>query len=176
MQILVLCTSCLLLCVLFCGEQHIMGSQFACSRQTWKCTGQYMQVISKPFSSVSNEEGYEMSGVELRHATLNTQMFSPLPLASEKMLSHDLISTTGLSRFEDVLKHLGADLAMRCWKTHPSDAAKNASRRELISPVIFAAAVLAGKVGVLKQLLLPLIWLGIQSRGWQRYILPTSLQ
>lgn len=130
MQVLVLCTSCLLLCVLFCGEQHIMGPQFACSRQTVICIGQYMQVISlsKPFSSVSNEEGYEMSGVELRHATLHTPMFSPPPLASEKMLSQDLISTTGLSKFEDVLKQLGADLAMRCWETHPSDAAKNASR------------------------------------------------
>ena len=91
MQFLVLCTSCLLLCVLFCGEQHIMGLQLDCSCQT-ECTSQGMQVItlSKPFSSVSNEEGYEMLGVELRHTTLDTRMFSPPPLASQKLLSQDL--------------------------------------------------------------------------------------
>lgn len=52
------------------------------------------------------------------------------------------------------LKHLDVGHATRCCQKHPTDIWKEASGREMVSCVILAAAVLAGKAGVLQELLL----------------------
>jgi hypothetical protein len=95
-------------------------------------------------------EGCEILGVKLQHVILNPDKFVPQRIVSDQMLSQDLLSATGLPKTGDILKHVGADLSIRCWQSYPSNAGKEGSKRELISPIIFAAAVLAGKTGVLK--------------------------
>ena len=115
-----------------------------------------MQVISlsKPFSSVGKEEGYKILGVKLQHAKFDPDKFVPQQIVSDQMLSQDLQTATGFSKIGDILQHMGFDLAIQSWQTHPSNDGKEASRRELISPVIFAAAVIAGNSVVLWELLL----------------------
>lgn len=97
-----------------------------------------MQVISlrKPFASMSNKEGHDILGAELRHAISKPKLFVPQPIVPDQMLSPDVLSSMGLSTTQDVLKHMGANLAMHCWRMAPSNAGKEARRREVISPVI----------------------------------------
>ena len=47
--------------------------------------------------------------------------------------------------------HTGRDLAMRCLEGHPLEHGKEATMRELISPIIFAAAALPEGVRVLAE-------------------------
>jgi hypothetical protein len=49
-----------------------------------------------------------------------------------------------LSTHADIVAHAGKELALRCCKTDPEKYNKEASKKELISPVVFAAAALAG--------------------------------
>ncbi len=105
-----------------------------------------------------------MLGVELRHAILKPDMFDAQSLVSDQKLSQDLYSTTELATVEAVSRRMSVDLAMRCWETHPSNTGKEASRRELISPVIFAAALLAGEACMLRE---QLLGFQIQRPGWK---------
>ncbi len=56
-----------------------------------------------------------------------------------------MIHVTNLVTVKDLLSHLGVDLALRCLRSEPHLHLKEYAKRELISPLLHVAAVLAGK-------------------------------
>ena len=53
---------------------------------------------------------------------------------------------TGLGTVADLLSHLGADLALKCLRCEPRLHTKEHANRELISPILYAASVMAGNL------------------------------
>jgi hypothetical protein len=51
----------------------------------------------------------------------------------------------------DIMLHMGRDLALRCLEGHPGEDGKEATMRELISPIIFTAAALTEDIRVLAE-------------------------
>ena len=47
---------------------------------------------------------------------------------------------------KDLLSHLGVDLALTCLHSEPRLQSKDYAKRELISPLLYVASVLAGKL------------------------------
>lgn len=61
-------------------------------------------------------------------------------------LDPGVTQVTGFETVGDLLSHLGADLALRCLRREPHLLAKEKNNREIISPVLHAAFILAGKL------------------------------
>jgi len=51
----------------------------------------------------------------------------------------------GVEKVKDVLKMVGMELAFRCARSTPSQDDRETSRRELISPILYAAAYLSSR-------------------------------
>ena len=60
-------------------------------------------------------------------------------------LDDAVIQVTNLLCVKDLLVHLGVDLALRCLHGEPRLHLKEYAKRELISPLLYVASVLAGK-------------------------------
>jgi hypothetical protein len=105
-----------------------------------------LQVISdcKPFSSFKADETYHVLETAQQFAEEVAADF-PLapydPMAPAEQVLKDCLN---LCTHADIVAHAGKELALRCCKTDPEKYNKEASKKELISPVIFAAAALAG--------------------------------
>ncbi|KAL3137959.1 hypothetical protein ABBQ38_005206 [Trebouxia sp. C0009 RCD-2024] len=53
-----------------------------------------------------------------------------------------------LESVDDLLNHLEVDLALRCLRSEPQLHSKGYAKRELISPVLYTASILAGELEV----------------------------
>ena len=66
-------------------------------------------------------------------------------LKTSAKLDDAVIQATNLVLVKDLLVHLGVDLALRCLRSEPRLHLKEYAKRELISPLLYVASVLAGK-------------------------------
>mmetsp|Transcript_21054 Transcript_21054/g.53527 ORF Transcript_21054/g.53527 Transcript_21054/m.53527 type:complete len:250 (-) Transcript_21054:290-1039(-) len=62
----------------------------------------------------------------------------------DAVLPEQVARITGWGTIQDVMGHVGRDLAARALVSNPLDCAKEARCRELISPVLMAAVLIAG--------------------------------
>ena len=98
----------------------------------------------KPLSSFTNEEGMELlMGPNCQEA--ETKPFALADFMTSASLDDAVIKVTGLVLVKDLLSHLGVDLALRCLRSEPRLHRKEHAKRELISPLLYVASVLAGK-------------------------------
>ncbi len=106
-----------------------------------------MQVISqvKAFSTFKALEAFELLDTPLKFAEEEDAAFQEAACAADVPLAYELARSTSFKTQGDLFDHMGVDLALRCMESNPADAGKEATRRELISPVIFAAAALSGQ-------------------------------
>ena len=66
-------------------------------------------------------------------------------LSHSARLDDAVTQVTNLMFVKDLLLHLGVDLALRCLRSEPHLHAKEYAKRELVSPLLYVASVLAGK-------------------------------
>ena len=104
------------------------------------------QIIShcKPFSSFKAEEAYSVLNTTLQYADDAPAEFPLAPYDPAAQADSVMQRCLNFQAHGDIIHHAGKELAMRCCKTDPDRYSKDASKREFISPVIFAAAALAG--------------------------------
>ena len=74
-----------------------------------------------------------------------TKPFALADLKTLATLDDAVIQVTNLMFVKDLLVHLGVDLALRCLRSEPRLHLKECAKRELISPLLSVASVLAGK-------------------------------
>jgi hypothetical protein len=112
-----------------------------------------LQVIScvQPFSSYKNDQGLQLLGVLDSQMIENNEAFPCDPLDPKAALSEALKSCMSCDTVGELMLHMGRDLALRCLEGHPGEHGKEATMRELISPIIFAAAALTEDVRVLAE-------------------------
>ena len=115
-------------------------------RYSWLTRHWCLQIfpqIAKPASSFTDEEGLELLlGPEYKQA--NKQPFPMAEINKSALLNDGVNQATGLQTDEDLLNHLGIDLALRCLCIEPCALAKEYPKREFISPVLYAASILSG--------------------------------
>ena len=114
---------------------------------TCKCMAVCAQIIpqkAKPLSSFTNEEGMKLlMGPNYQEA--ETKAFALADLDRSARLADAVIQATNLEFVQDLLKHLGVDLAVRCLHSEPRLHSREYAKRELISPLLYVASILAGK-------------------------------
>ena len=112
-------------------------------KETCNCIAMCAQIIpqkAKPLSSFTNEEGMKLlMGPNCQEA--ETKLFALADLKTSARLDDAVMQVTNLVFVKDLLIHLGVDLALRCLRLHLKEYAE----RELISPLLYVASVLAGK-------------------------------
>ena len=74
-----------------------------------------------------------------------TKTFALADLKTSARLDLALIQVTKHVFINDLLAHLGVDLALRCLRSEPCLHTKEYANREVISPLLYVASVLAGK-------------------------------
>ena len=74
-----------------------------------------------------------------------TQPFALADLKTSARLDDAVIQVTNLVFVKDLLIHLGVDLALRCLRSEPRLRLMDYAKRELISPLLYVASVLAIK-------------------------------
>ena len=100
---------------------------------------------ARPLSSFTNEEGMQiLMGSNYREA--ETKPFALADLNTSARLDDAVIQATNLESVQDLLNHLGVDLALRCLHCEPRLHSKDYAKRELISPLLYVASILAGKL------------------------------
>lgn len=97
----------------------------------------------KPLSSFSNEEGLELL-LGPKHSEAKNVSFPMADLHTEDKVNEIVRHAMDLATVGDVLRHLGADLAMRCLHGEPRSYTKEYAGREVISPLLYAASILSG--------------------------------
>ena len=60
-------------------------------------------------------------------------------------LEDEVRQMTNMKVVDDLLQHLGVDLALRCLHSEPHLQRKESANRELINPVLYTVAILAVK-------------------------------
>ena len=116
-------------------------------KETCNCIAMCAQIIpqkAKPLSSFTNEEGMKLlMGPNYQEA--ETKPFALADLKTSARLDDAVMQVTNLMFVKDILIHLGVDLALRCLRSEPRLHLKEYAKRELISPLLYVASVLAGK-------------------------------
>lgn len=74
-----------------------------------------------------------------------TKPFALADLKTSARLDDAVIKLTNLVLVKDLLSHLGVDLALRCLRSEPRLRRKEYAKRDLVSPLLYVASVLAGK-------------------------------
>ena len=104
-----------------------------------KCIAMCAQIIpqkAKPLSSFTNEEGMKLlMGPTYQEA--ETRAFAMADLDKSARLADAVIQVTKLEFVQDLLNHLGVDLALRCLHSEPLLHSKEYAKRELISPLLY---------------------------------------
>ncbi|GFH24832.1 uncharacterized protein HaLaN_22695 [Haematococcus lacustris] len=106
--------------------------------------------ICRPFSSFRADEAFRVLDTAAQFAedaVFGTQ-FTLAEYNPTSPTDPVLQTSVNLQTHGDIVAHVGKELALRCCKTDPDRYNKEASKKEIISPVIFAAAALAGDVRV----------------------------
>ena len=75
-----------------------------------------------------------------------TRSFPMADVDTSARLENNLRQLTNMQYVVDLLGHLGVDLALRCFHSEPRLQSKEYAKRELISPLLYVASVLAGKL------------------------------
>lgn len=102
---------------------------------------------AKPLSSFTHEEGMKLlMGPNYQEA--ETKPFALADLKTSARLDDAVMQVTNLVFVKDLLIHLGVDLALRCLRSEPRLHLKEYAERELISPLLYVASVLAGELEV----------------------------
>ena len=107
----------------------------------------YVQIVpqeAKPLSFFTNEEGMRLL-MGRNYQQAETKPFALADLTTSASLDDAVIHVTNLVTVKDLLSHLGVDLALRCLRSEPQLHSKEYAKRELISPLLHVASVLAGK-------------------------------
>ncbi|KXZ51476.1 hypothetical protein GPECTOR_12g439 [Gonium pectorale] len=119
----------------------------------------------KPFSSFSILNILDTTSVY--ESVTDTSIFSLIDYDKSTLLDEAVADRLGLATHGDVVDLVGKELAVRNYCDDPAEHKREASRRELISPVLFGAATLAGAVQVTAEF--PLV--GPQAKGQVDYML-----
>mmetsp|Transcript_2177 Transcript_2177/g.4886 ORF Transcript_2177/g.4886 Transcript_2177/m.4886 type:complete len:410 (-) Transcript_2177:550-1779(-) len=102
--------------------------------------------VRQPFSSITLDDGYRMLGVSRMQDEV---LVAKTDLTMDEELADTLQKSTRFKTVEDLMLHLGDDLAARMIVSNPQDDWKLARGcRELIGPVLMAAALLAKGVKI----------------------------
>ena len=104
---------------------------------------QILPLKAKPLSTFTNEEGLRLL-LGPTHPKPTSQSFPKAELDAAALLDVGVTQVTGFRTVEDLLSHLGADLAFKCMHSGPSPYTKQYANREIISPILHAASLLAG--------------------------------
>jgi hypothetical protein len=106
-----------------------------------------LQVVSVrvPFTKVTKEDGLRLLDV-LSISKPDDDPFPGEDFEDGAHLPAAVQQCTGFNVAGDIVRHVGKELAVRCFVGHPRENPKEAGCRELISPVLAAAALLAGEV------------------------------
>ncbi|KAL6751198.1 hypothetical protein V8C86DRAFT_2783257 [Haematococcus lacustris] len=138
-------------------EFRVKAGRLELSEQNWPSVAAGASVITlgvvsicRPFSSFRADEAFRVLDTAAQFAedaVFGTQFtlaeYNPTSPADSVLQTSVNLQTHG-----DIVAHVGKELALRCCKTDPDRYNKEASKKEIISPVIFAAAALAGDVRV----------------------------
>ncbi len=109
-------------------------------------TGQCAQVRfkpPKPLSAFTNQEGRDLLMASNHHRE-ELGAFPKATVNEAELLDQNVQALTGLRTVGDLLQHLGTELALRCLRMEPRLQTKEYAKRELISPLLYVAATLAG--------------------------------
>ena len=137
--------------VCFIVYLHLVTTEEPCKLAVMPITVRrhlYFQVASicKPFSHFKQDEAFEVLDTAIAHAE-DAARGAQISLAEYNPASqaHQSIrDSLGFRTHAEIVAHAGKELALRCCMSDPHAHDKEASKRELISPVIFAAAALIG--------------------------------
>lgn len=104
-----------------------------------------LQVVSlaAAFSSFKKDSAYKTLEMGKEFVEENDTIFGSPVYDAATPLSSSLCDCVGLKTQGDLMGFVGKELALRCLKTRFIQ--NEASKRELISPILFAAAALAGE-------------------------------
>ncbi|KAG5178682.1 hypothetical protein JKP88DRAFT_242047 [Tribonema minus] len=117
---------------------------------------------SRPFSDFDRISGLALLGMD--EVTSDKALFASDELDLGKPLPHALTRLVTFARWStvrDVLQHLAMDMAYRVYTTPPADIDREACLRDLISPVLSAAALLVEAV----KLVADFSMAGLRSHG-----------
>jgi len=102
--------------------------------------------LTKGFSQYRKPEAFDILGLERSHTeSCGDDDFGLADFDGSKRLPDKVAECTGLKTAQDVLEFAGKELSIRCWQCAPIGSTKEASRRELVSPVLYAGAILSGR-------------------------------
>ncbi|GFH17124.1 uncharacterized protein HaLaN_13685 [Haematococcus lacustris] len=138
-------------------EFRVKAGRLELSEQNWPSVAAGESIITlgvvsicRPFSSFRADEAFRVLDTAAQFAedaVFGTQFslaeYNPTSPADPVLQTSVNLQTHGV-----IVAHAGKELALRCCKTNPDRYNKEASKKEIISPVIFAAAALAGDVRV----------------------------
>jgi len=99
----------------------------------------------KAFSSFKADETSSILKTRRPDPEADASHFSEATYQGDAPVDPELAKMTGLQCHADIITSLGRELALRCYKCDPN---ADKCKKEVISPVIFAAAALAGDVKV----------------------------
>lgn len=119
-----------------------------------------MESLVKPFSSFKAGDGLGLLGLGMIIPE-DDAAFEEELMPMDQQLLPLLQTTLSLQTVSDLMDHLGKDLALRFIESDATEIPREAVRRELISPLIFAACAMVSGVRVLAELPVN----GLRGRG-----------
>ena len=106
---------------------------------------------AKPLSSFDNEEGMRLLlGPNYQEAEITP--FALADLNTSGPLDGAVTEVTNLEFVKALLNHLGVDFAVRCLRSEPRLHSRDYAKREFISPLLYVASILAGKLMIVSLL------------------------
>lgn len=102
----------------------------------------------KPFNAYSPQMGLELLGVTGITHVAEGSVFTLDEISLDEELPPEIQQRTTWRTVKDVLQHLANDMACRAYISEPHVMGKESAKRELISPLLMAAATIVGDVKV----------------------------
>ena len=104
------------------------------------------QVVShcKAFSAFKAEDAFSLLHTANQIVPKDANAFKPAPYDGDAPVDRVVQQCLGFQKHKDIVAHAGRELALRCCKSDPEATTKEASKEELIAPVVLAAATRAG--------------------------------
>ena len=112
-----------------------------------------MQVVlhkPKALSSYTNKEGLKLLlGETAAKVEVDKTAFPADIIDGDAKLDAEVASVLRVGTVQPLLDHLAFDLSLRCLRTQPRLQTEESTKRELISPLLYIAAMLAGELSYL---------------------------
>ena len=99
----------------------------------------------KAFSSFKREDTWQLLHTKMQQVPEREECFPKDDDVPGAALDEELQSVLPIKTQADIIAFVGQELALRCCKTDPRKHSKEVSKRQMISPVIYTAAALAGE-------------------------------